>query len=195
MICLCLAPIGPHPRTTCHWGSWAGGRPTTRRGLGGGKEGLWGWGWLSVEQRRRQGTSQHTPVPTGKASRGWGQALPSPPWWEGERQWHLLKLKRFRLEIRHQNQNPREDHEALERVARRGGGMPEPGGQPARPEWPPPRAQLSQARAGMLAEVPQEKELPVGKVAKDSKGATASVSYNARRPLPGSLQFRRFRKH
>ena len=89
---------------------------------------MWGWGWFSMEQRRHRGTPQHTPVPMGKASRGWGQALPTTAWWEAERQWHLLKLERFRLEIRNQTQNPCEDHEAREWVAWRGGGIPEPGG-------------------------------------------------------------------
>ena len=97
-------------------------------GLRGGKEGLWGWGWFSMEQRRHRGTSQHAPVPMGKASRGWGQALPGTAWWEGERPWHLLKLERFRLEIRKKKQNPCEDHKALEGVAQRGGGIPEPAG-------------------------------------------------------------------
>ena len=68
------------------------------------------------------------PSAYGKASRGWGQALASPVWWEGERRWHLLKRERFRLEISNEPPNPCEDHEALERVALRGGGIPEPGG-------------------------------------------------------------------
>jgi len=74
-------------------------------GLRAGKEALWGWVWFSTEQRRGQGTSQHSPVTVGKASRGWGQALPSTARREGDRQWHLLKREKFRLEIRNQNQN------------------------------------------------------------------------------------------
>ena len=104
---------------------------------------MWGWGWFSMEQRRHRGTPQHTPVPMGKASRGWGQALCITAWWEAEREWHLLKLERFRLETRNQTQNPCEDHEALEWLAQRGCGIHEPGGQPSRPEWPQPRASRS----------------------------------------------------
>jgi len=55
-----------------------------------------------------------------------GQALPSTAWREADKRWHLLKQERFRLEIGRQNQNPCEDHEALERVAQRGCGIPEP---------------------------------------------------------------------
>jgi len=86
------------------------------------------WGLLSVEQRKCHGTSEHSPVPMGKASRGWRQALPSNAWRESERQRHLLKLEKFRLEIRNQYQKPCEDHEALEWVAQRDCGIPAPGG-------------------------------------------------------------------
>ena len=141
---LCSAPVRPRLGTFPLWGpGQEGGRDKGTEGLRGGTEGLWGWGWFSTQQRRRWGTSQHSPVPTGKASGGWRQALPSTAWWEGERWWRLLKLERFRLEIRHQNQNPCEDHEALEWVAQRGCGIPEPAGQPSRPEWPQPRASRS----------------------------------------------------
>lgn len=53
-----------------------------------------------MEQKRHQGTSQHMPVPAGKASRGWGETLLSTAWLEGRRQCHLLEAERFRLELR-----------------------------------------------------------------------------------------------
>jgi len=121
---LCSAPTRPPPGTTTHLGSRR--QADKPEGLRGGKEALWGWGWFSTEQWRGRGTSQHSPVPVGEVSRGWGQALPSTARREGDRRWHLLKQERFRLETGHQNQNPCEDHEALERVAQRGCGIPEP---------------------------------------------------------------------
>ena len=96
--------------------------------------------------------------------------------------------------IRDQKLNPFEDHEALEWVAQRGCGFPQPGGQPSKPEWPQPRAQ-NMFHEGMLAEVLEEKTLAEGNVAKISKGATASISCNVRKPLSGFLQFREFHKH
>ena len=127
MIPSASASIRPHLGTLSFLGSW---RQLVRpEGLRGGKKGLWGQGWFSMEQRSHRGTSQHGLVPVRKASRGRGQqALPSAAWWEGERQWHLLKLERFGLQIRKENQNPCEDREALEWVAPRGCGIPEPGG-------------------------------------------------------------------
>lgn len=71
-----------------------------------------------------QGTSQHSPVPVGRASRGWGQGLPSTVFWDGKRQWHLLKLRRFRLAVRNQTPNPCKIHEALEWVTQGGGWIP-----------------------------------------------------------------------
>ena len=65
---LCSAPIRPHPGATSSLGSRR--QVDKPEGLEGGKEGVWGWGRFSMEQRRRRGTSQHTPVPMGKASRG-----------------------------------------------------------------------------------------------------------------------------
>jgi len=72
---LCSAPIKSPLGTTTHLGSHRqADKPEVLRG---GKEALWCWDWFSMEQRRGWGTSQHSPVPVGKASKGWDQAFPS----------------------------------------------------------------------------------------------------------------------
>ena len=124
---LCSAPVRPRPGNTSSLGSPTGERSMKQRGSAEARR-IWGAGAASAWSRgRRRGTSQHTPVPTGKASRGWGQALPSTAWWEGERQWLLLKLQRFGLERSKENQNPCEERWALEWVAQGGCEIPEHG--------------------------------------------------------------------
>jgi len=92
---LCSAPTRPPVGTTSHLGSRR--QLDKPEGLREGKEALWGWGWFSTEQRRGRGTSHHNPVPVEKVSRGWGQALASTAWREGDRRWLLLKLESIRL--------------------------------------------------------------------------------------------------